>query len=206
MKFLRENLIKIIICFVIILLLVPIGIYRLKDGGSTVYKGLIYKITKVHALSEKSSTGFIDGNKFEIFGLTIYEKLNYHESDKANNKKIGEFEKPITLIIKSGTLTEKGATIVINNGSNITSTFGPEYFIEKKENGIWNEIKLEEPLSWDTVIYTLKPNEKQEFNIDFTMTYGILSKGQYRVGKSLSVESNSTNREKVTIYAEFEIK
>lgn len=191
---------KIFLIIIVVLLIIPIGIYRLKDGGSTVYKGLIYNITKVHTLSEKSSTGFIDGYKFEIFGLTIYEKLNYHESDKANNKKIGEFEKPITLIIKSGTLTEKGATIVINNGSKITYTFGPEYFIEKKENGIWNEIKLEEPLSWDTVIYTLKPNEKQEINIDFTNGYEKLSNGKYRIGKK--VFNKNINMD---IYCEFEI-
>ena len=64
-----KKIILSIVVVLIILLIIPIGIIRLKDGGSTIYKGLIYNITKVHALNEKIPGGYENGLRIEIFGI-----------------------------------------------------------------------------------------------------------------------------------------
>lgn len=53
-----------------ILMLIPIPI-KLKDGGSVEYKAILFKYTKIHRLSEKSSTGYEDGWELKILGIHI---------------------------------------------------------------------------------------------------------------------------------------
>lgn len=64
----------IITLIILILILTPIQ-FKLKDGGSTEYKAILYTVTK-HRLSEKSETGYEDGLKIEILGIQIYNKIN----------------------------------------------------------------------------------------------------------------------------------
>lgn len=184
------------IIIIIALLVMPINIIRLKDGGSKVYKGLIYSITKVHRLNENSINGYEDGLIVNILGIQIYNKTSINE----NYKKIDTLEGLITIILKSGTLTNEKATFVITNNSNITYTYGPEYYLEKYDNGEFTEIKLDNPLTWNSVINTLKPGEKGEIIIDFTLGYGKLSNGRYRLVKKVNSEDNT-----LYIKAEFEI-
>ena len=175
-----KKIILSIVVVLIILLIIPIGIIRLKDGGSTIYKGLIYNITKVHALNENIPGGYEKGLRIELFGIQVYNKTN------RVYKSIDKLEGPITLVLKSGTLTNERATFIIENNSEDTYTYGPDYYIEKYENNTWKEIKLDTPLTWNSIIITLKPNEKKEINIDFTFGYGKLNNGKYRLVKKVS--------------------
>lgn len=65
----------IITLIILILILTPIK-FKLKDGGSTEYKAILYTVTKIHRLSEKLETGYEDGLKIEILGIQIYNKIN----------------------------------------------------------------------------------------------------------------------------------
>ena len=188
--------IMFIIIILIVLLLIPINVDYLKDGGSKVYKGLVYDITKVHRLNENSINGYEDGLIISIFGIQIYNKTNINK----NYKKIDTLEGPITIILKSGTLTNEKATFVITNNSNITYTYGPEYYLEKYENGEFTEIKLDNPLTWNAVITTLEPGKKSEIIIDFTIGYGKLPNGKYRFVKKVNSQDNT-----LYIKVEFEI-
>ena len=68
---------KIIFVTLIILLIMLIPIKnRLKDGGSVEYKAILYKYTKIHRLSENSSTGYIDGWSLSILGKEVKEVIN----------------------------------------------------------------------------------------------------------------------------------
>jgi len=70
----KKNLI-IILIVVLIVMLIPIPL-KLKDGGSTEYKALLYNVTKIHRINHQSSTGYEDGWKVEILGIQIYNKVN----------------------------------------------------------------------------------------------------------------------------------
>ena len=71
----KKNIILIIVIVIFILMLIPVPT-RLKDGGSVEYNAILYKYTKIHRLSEKSSTGYIDGWELKILGIKIGEKIN----------------------------------------------------------------------------------------------------------------------------------
>jgi len=65
----------ILIIILVIILLIPIPM-RLKDGGSVEYKTLVYKYTKIHRLSEQSSTGYEDGWELEMLGKRVGGVIN----------------------------------------------------------------------------------------------------------------------------------
>ena len=96
----KKNIILIVVIVIFILMLIPIPI-RLKDGGSVEYKAVLYKYTKIHRLSEKSSTGYEDGWELKILGIQAGGKVNTNVStehiisiksnDKIINANTGSF-------------------------------------------------------------------------------------------------------------------
>lgn len=73
----KKNIILLVAIVIFILMLIPIPM-RLKDGGSVEYKAILYKYTKIHRLSEKSSTGYEDGWDLKILGFHVGGEINTH--------------------------------------------------------------------------------------------------------------------------------
>ena len=71
----KKKIIIIVAILVFILMLIPIP-NRLKDGGSVEYNAVLYQYTKIHRLSEKSSTGYEDGWDLKILGFHIGGEIN----------------------------------------------------------------------------------------------------------------------------------
>ena len=89
---------KVIILIIIvgIILLFPIPI-KLRDGGSVVYKALLYTFTKYHKLApieEGQDVAYIDGIGIEILGKEVYNNTNKsntkqkHYNTERNNNSI----------------------------------------------------------------------------------------------------------------------
>ena len=116
----------------------------------------------------------------------------------------------VSLTVKLNTITNEGATFILKNHTDDEYWYGPEYYIEKKENGKWNEIKTltGEPLVWNSIAYTLKANEEKELYIDWSIGYGKLESGEYRLIKNTSFREKNTpidEIQKLNLYAEFKI-
>ena len=73
----KKKIMIIVAIVVFILMLIPIP-NRLKDGGSVEYNAVLYQYTKIHRLSEKSSTGYEDGWDLKILGFHIGGEINTH--------------------------------------------------------------------------------------------------------------------------------
>jgi len=86
----------IIIVVIFIIMLIPIK-DRLYDGGSTIYRAILYKYTKIHRISKQSATGYEDGFELRILGIHIAGKINTNVlvehiiSIRSNDKKIEAF-------------------------------------------------------------------------------------------------------------------
>ena len=70
----KRKIIFLIILVVLIIILFPIK-YRLKDGGTTIYKSLVYKITFLHELTIVENK-FNEGTIVELFNHEIYNNVN----------------------------------------------------------------------------------------------------------------------------------
>lgn len=64
----------IIICLLIVILF-PVRV-PLKDGGTIIYKSLIYKITNYHRLDDAYEHGYLEGIEIQVLGIPIYKNIN----------------------------------------------------------------------------------------------------------------------------------
>lgn len=129
-----------------------------------------------------------------------------------NNKKMKIDEKSsveiakknILLSLKKDSLTKTGATLILENKSNIVIQYGNSYEIEKKQEDVWHKIDVK--LSFTMPSYGLNSNETKEIKLDWKNSYGELSAGQYRIIKSIDIEKEDGTYENFYVSAEFTIK
>lgn len=98
----------------------------------------------------------------------------------------------VTMTIKNGTLTTRGATIMILDLSGNQYMYGSDFRLDKKENGIWHELENQcDNCVFNSMAYGPDLNGWLQFDIDWEKMYGNLSNGQYRIVKSaLSSKEN----------------
>lgn len=103
----KKKIVVIGMILVLVLLLFPTRM-NLKDGGSVIYKSLVYEVTKIHklALPEESTKPYIDGFEVEILGITVYRKTDESETvtfqDKTFNQSTVEAGKTEDTIVYNG--------------------------------------------------------------------------------------------------------
>ena len=202
---------KIIIIVAIVffsIMLIPFSIIRYKDGGSVEYKAFLYKYTKIHQLNEMSLTGYEDGWELKILGFRVAGTINADKIMKPNDNQEQKNVGSVLMEVKEDTRTSKGATFIIRNTSDEDYAYGPVYTIEKFENQTWEEIDTltGEPLTWNSIVYSLKAHEEKEFIIDWSLGYGELKNGTYRLVKNDLRKANSPESKSYSVYAEFDIK
>lgn len=73
----KKRIAIIAIIAVLVILLTPIRM-SLKDGGSVMYKSLVYEVTKIHQLAPEidSVKPYIEGFEIKVFGMTIYRETD----------------------------------------------------------------------------------------------------------------------------------
>ena len=63
---------------------------------------------------------------------------------------------------------------------------GSPYWLEREENGEWTAVEpLMEDVAWDMMAYLISMDGETEMAVDWTVLYGQLPAGSYRLGKSV---------------------
>ena len=135
-----------------------------------------------------------------IFENSVYvhhketEKIGEEQINEpivVNEKQISELSEleNVVMTIKEGTLTRKGATVIITDISGKNYIYGTWYRIEQRIDGIWQEkhIVLEGNYGWDDIAYHVDYTGHLVFDINWEWLYGILENGYYRIVKSASL-------------------
>lgn len=125
---------------------------------------------------------------FKNNGLSF---LNSNIKNDVNIEENGDVENAsdISMVIKDGTLTPSGATVVLTNSYGYDRWFR----IDKEENGEWKEAQtINDNYSFTAEAYLTNGNSEVEIPIDWTDLYGTLENGKYRIVKRAF---NNLNRE-----------
>lgn len=125
---------------------------------------------------------------FKNNGLSF---LNSNIENVANIEENGNVENASdsSMVIKDGTLTPSGATVVLTNSYGYDRWFR----IDKEENGEWKEAEtINDNYSFTAEGYLTNGNSEVEIPIDWTDLYGTLENGKYRIVKRAF---NNLNRE-----------
>ena len=186
------------------------GMYVTLDGGKTFTLSKInYDNPNIETLTIKD-VPYYDNNRL-ILPCSIYQvksdQSGYENVDlyftTNDNGLTWNLVNDLLFSIKKDSLTNKGATFILKNNSDDDYCYGPEYILEKYVDNKWKEILLDEPLSWNTVLYNLNKKEEIEININWENSYGILDNGKYRLVKNNLRKKNSPESRSYTVYAEF---
>lgn len=111
----------------------------------------------------------------------------------------------VSLMIKDGTLTNKSATLILQNNSDKNVQYGEEYTIEIKKHGEWYKMKSGE--RWFNMIaFLLGAGESKEIEVNLEYGYGKLKKGTYRIIKSMDYDYEDGKYETFNIAVEFTIE
>ena len=142
--------------------------------------------------------------------LEIIFNGNIEESDppQISSSSISVLDYSIlSFVVVNKTISSKGATFILKNYTDEEYSYGPVYTIEKFENQTWKELDtLTNPLTWNSIVYSLKAHEEKEFIIDWYLGYGELKNGTYRLVKNDLRKANSPESRAYSVYAKFDIK
>ncbi len=108
----------------------------------------------------------------------------------------------INMYIKEGTLTNTGATIVIENEYDYNILFGESYYIEKYNynSNKFEELENQSKCVVNDIGYALSKGQTKEMNYDWSHCLGKLEKGTYRFVKDISFDSDSPIEENNVYY------
>ena len=195
------------------------GMYVTKDGGKTfILSEINYENPNIEILTIED-VPYYENGKLKLH-CSIYQvksdysgyenvDLYFITDDEGETWHLKHEKKEVLLEISQGTITTKGATFIIKNITDEEFAYGPTYIIEKFDNQTWKEIDTltGDPLTWNSIAaYPLKAHEEKEFVVDWSIGYGELQSGTYRLVKSDLRKANSPVSKSYTVYAEFEIK
>lgn len=86
---------------------------------------------------------------------------------------------------KAGTT---GATLILQNGTLRSLTYGEDYSLERLQEGEWVAVEpVRDDYAFASVGYSLPARGRRTLEIDWEWLYGRLAPGDYRIGKEVSV-------------------
>lgn len=86
----NKKLVIIFIIVIVVILLIPKKT-MLWDGGTVKYKSLIYEITKYNRLDNNYKSGYNNGLKIKLFGITIYNNFKESTTEETNSESLNDF-------------------------------------------------------------------------------------------------------------------
>lgn len=126
---------------------------------------------------------YFKNNGLSFLNSNIRNDVNIEENGDVENASDS------SMVIKDGTLTPSGATVVLTNSYGYDRWFR----IDKEENGEWKEAEtINDNYSFTAEGYLTNGNSEVEIPIDWTDLYGTLENGKYRIVKRAF---NNLNRE-----------
>ena len=99
----------------------------------------------------------------------------------------------IIVSIKDDTLTNKGATFIIENNSDKLVGYSESYHLEIKDNNEWHILKTINDAEFNEPLWNLESNNTKEIEVNWEYIYGNLEAGEYRFIKdSCFINENET--------------
>lgn len=230
LKTIKISLFVIPIAFIVILLLlvlVNIGL-KSKDTGREIEETIycqIYGEEHTYSITYQELTGIpiaMGGDSYfddilnldqyndahQIFNvINDYVKKNGGNCEMIEEKELNDL---VDMQIKEGTLTNEGATILIQEKEDYDISYGESFWLEKynaKTNSFQKLDLSGENCGFNLPAYSVTPEKPLELKQNWSCMYGKLKKGEYRLVKDVFFESDIpvSPNEMYYIWVEFEI-
>lgn len=137
--------------------------------------------------------------------------LSKTEDAKTNEDTICSYptaENNLGVQLSVANVTPTGLTLICNqSGGEPTGELqtGTAYSLEKDVNGVWQAVEPKEVMGWNDEALIIEKGGKTEWNIGWSLVYGTLPDGKYRIGKDIRDFRSADDYDISICYAEFEI-
>ena len=108
----------------------------------------------------------------------------------------------VSAVIKEGTLTKEGATVVITDKNDYPYSYGEDFDIQKLKDGKWEDLKSIGNSYINDIAHVIKEDRTTEMNLNWKSKYGELETGHYK----LILEVTQNDSSKATVSTEFDIE
>lgn len=113
----------------------------------------------------------------------------------------------VTMIVKEGTVSSTGLTVIFENNSDKQCIYGEYFLLEKKIGGKWYQVPvtLDGNYGFNDIGYDLDSSDVSEWTVDWDWLYGSLDTGAYRIVKDILDFKKAGDFDKYYLTAEFTI-
>ncbi len=168
----------------------------------------------------------LDGTEYEASVRSLFPE-KYHDRIFSRNhardleplvrQKAERYSKPtpyetvnnfdgVAMVVKSGTASAAGLTVVLENRSNSECIYSEFFALEEKINGRWYQVPIAiDNYGFNSIGYDLAPGEQREWTADWGWLYGDLGPGEYRIVKDILDFQGTGNYETHFLAAEFSL-
>lgn len=114
----------------------------------------------------------------------------------------------VSMIVKEGTVSSTGLTVILENNSDQECTYGEFFVLEKKSNGDWYEVPvaIDGNYGFTAIGYNIAPSELREWRGNWKKLYGRLNTGEYRIIKDILSFRQNWDYDEHILTAEFTIR
>lgn len=180
---------------------------------------------------DQSSPGSIEFVISDDYRITIFDrnfaKVTYCEDVRYYRISRSDYEQALELIdvakyveltwnleVNAVNVTPTGLTFTFiqhgpfAEGDRASLMYGSEYTLQVRNGQNWEEVPMvphEYEIAWTMEAYLIEQGKTTHQKIDWQWLYGTLSAGEYRIGKTVSLDRASGDSETHTFWAEFTI-
>ena len=171
-------------------------LYRLKNKELNIFYDVNKRVIQININDEYSITSSHKLGNGELACVETKEESKYILRDDL-----------VSMQVNKDTLTNSKGIFKLVNHTKETYIYGEPYCLEYESAGIWYELKPLNELFFNLPAYYLKPQETKEKEYDWSLIYGHLMPGKYRIIISVFSEEDIpiTKEKEVYIGAEFTI-
>ena len=139
--------------------------------------------------------------------LILVSGIYFIFNDNNIKSETTELLKNTSMIIKEGTLTNTGCTVIITDTEKEeVHIYGDSFSLEIKKDNKWQKLKpIIEDYAFNLVGYHVNENNELEQDIKWEWLYGNLEPGEYRLVKNAAIKYKDNYLGNGVVYAEFTI-
>lgn len=189
----KDNKKTVIVLVVIIVVLVAIIVYLLlnnTDNNENINTTSVGEEAAVlNAINDENAINELYKLNDRYANLTS-EQINEMIEKRSIDK--------VSAVIKEGTLTKEGATVVITDKNDYPYSYGEDFDIQKLKDGKWEDLKSIGNSYINDIAHVIKEDGTTEIKLNWKDRYGKLETGNYKLIMPINQEES--------ISTEFEIK
>ena len=180
---------------------------------------------------DQSSPGSIEFIVSDDYRITVFDRnfarVKYYGDTRYYRISRSDYEQALELIdvakyaeltwnleVNASNVTPTGLTFTFiqhgpfAEGDRASLMYGSEYALQVRNGQNWEEVPMvphEYEVAWTMEAYLIEQGKTTHQKIDWQWIYGTLSAGEYRIGKTVSLDRAPGDSETHTFWAEFTI-